>query len=394
MMFTIEKKALQWFEKNILTIAVIVITFLSIYVRYNMRGATSKDASTFLLPWYQTIKENGGLACLQSQTGDYNMLYQTIIALFTYLPIEPLYAYKLLSIVFDYLLASAVAYLVFITSNHSHWKSAVAYIITILLPTVCLNSAYWAQCDSIYTFWAILALIFVCKEKYVLSFLALGVSFSFKLQAIFFMPFFLFLYVYKKRFSISYFLIIPCTMVLFSLGGLLHGREIREVFDIYFMQTKSYPAMSLNYPSIWGLLQEVHEEKTFFELKMMAIAITITLLTIYTLILFIKKKQYTNHQLMAFAFLFAYTCVFFLPSMHERYDYPYVILGIILIMLYPRFLPFFVGIAFISLRMYSKYLFDAPKAGELFVLLNLACYIGSSIFILRDSFSQSNVFES
>ena len=112
-MFKIEKRFLEWVEKHILLFCVIGVTLISMIIRYSFREIISNDAYWCLLPWYDVIKENGGIYALGSQVGDYNMLYQFIIAVFTYLPIEPLSAYKLLSCIFDYLLAAAMGYFVY-----------------------------------------------------------------------------------------------------------------------------------------------------------------------------------------------------------------------------------------------------------------------------------------
>ena len=56
------------------------------------------DAQTYLHCWYEEIRSNGGFRALSAQVGDYNMFYQFILALVTYLPIQPIYAIKLSSI--------------------------------------------------------------------------------------------------------------------------------------------------------------------------------------------------------------------------------------------------------------------------------------------------------
>ena len=57
----------------------------------------------------------------------------------------------------------------------------ITYALVLIIPTVMLNSGMWGQCDSIYTTFVILALYFLVKEKYSLSFIMLGISFAFKL---------------------------------------------------------------------------------------------------------------------------------------------------------------------------------------------------------------------
>lgn len=190
-MFKIEKRFLEWVEKHILLFCVIGVTLISMIIRYSFREIISNDAYWCLLPWYDVIKENGGIYALGSQVGDYNMLYQFIIAVFTYLPIEPLSAYKLLSCIFDYLLAAAMGYFVYFFSEKDRiLKGTMAYMLVLMSPIVFLNSSYWGQCDAIYTFFCVASLIAFCREKYPLTFVLYGVAFAFKLQAVFLLPFF------------------------------------------------------------------------------------------------------------------------------------------------------------------------------------------------------------
>ena len=48
---------------------------------------SSPDMNVFLVPWYEQIVENGGFRALAQGVGDYNVLYQTLICLFSYIPL-------------------------------------------------------------------------------------------------------------------------------------------------------------------------------------------------------------------------------------------------------------------------------------------------------------------
>ena len=127
---------------------VLAITILSIYIRNRLLPIVSGDANYFLLPWYEEIKNSGGLDALSKQTGDYCILYQTLIALFTYLPLKPLVTYKVISCIFDYLLALACVMVIReLTENRLYmiWT----FVLVVCSPIVIFNSSAWAQCDSI-----------------------------------------------------------------------------------------------------------------------------------------------------------------------------------------------------------------------------------------------------
>ena len=386
-MFKIEKRFLEWVEKHILLFSVIGVTLISMIIRYSFREIISNDAYWCLLPWYDVIKENGGIYALGSQVGDYNMLYQFIIAVFTYLPIEPLSAYKLLSCIFDYLLAAAMGYFVYFFSEKDRiLKGTMAYMLVLMSPIVILNSSYWGQCDAIYTFFCVASLLAFCRDKYKLTFVLYGVAFAFKLQAVFLLPFFLFAYFVKKKFSVLYFGIIPVMMVILSIPGLIMGRSVAEVFTIYLNQTGSYKSITMNYPTFWNLLQSANMDAFYINMKKPAIALTVVVIALLMVTWIVKKVPMTTRNMIYMAFLLAYTCVLILPSMHERYGYLYEILAILVVFLQIRTLPCLVGMYLASFAIYGKYLFMFEINLPALSIVNTLAYIGYIVILTREMF--------
>ena len=163
------------------------ITLIAIFVRIIGIDHVSTDMSTAFIPWYNIMKARGGISALSEQVGDYSLLYQTIIALFTYVDVNPLYLYKILPICFDFLLAVSVAYFIMhcgssrIIENRDR-VFTLAYAHVLLLPTVVLNASFYGQCDSIYTFFLLWSIWLLYKEEYRFSFCMLGWALAFKLQ--------------------------------------------------------------------------------------------------------------------------------------------------------------------------------------------------------------------
>lgn len=108
-MFKIERKIVEFVERNVNILFMLAITGLAIVVRYAGRDFVSGDMTWFLLGWFQKIADNGGIHSLKDQVGDYNILYQTIVALFTYIGDKSIYYYKILSIFFDFCMAISAA---------------------------------------------------------------------------------------------------------------------------------------------------------------------------------------------------------------------------------------------------------------------------------------------
>lgn len=360
-----------------------VITVLAVSARLIGRDVIVDDMSRFLIPWYESIKHAGGFAGLSQQVGDYGLLYQTIIAFFTYLNYPPVYLYKLFSAIFDFLLALSVAYYV----NHSDCNTVfrdnsfcLSYAYVVLLPTVILNSSFWGQSDSIYTFFLLLSVWFLWKEKYTRSFILLGCALSFKLQAILLFPLFLFITVLKKNFSLWHYAIIIFIFWVSGLIAYLNGRSLLDGFLIYFSQVGEYKHMWLNIPSFWALLGDNYDKYS-----LIAIFLTfIILATGFYLLYSLKKTIYTFDHFIGIAVFVEWTCILFLPSMHERYTYVLDILLLILAIIHKKYIKFALVAIIISCMTYNAYLFTGKDiiSSYLTIIYTLAWLFFSRTLIM------------
>ena len=380
-MLKAERKLLEWADRHLQIIVIAVFCLLGLLIRWPVRNLVSGDAHYFLLPWYEQIKENG----LSQQVGDYNLLYQALIALMTHLPLEPLHAYKLLSVVFDYSLAAGAGILAAsLVEQDKLWKGTVAFGLVLFSPLVVLNSAAWAQCDAIYTCFGVLSLLALLKQRHAVAMVLLGLSFTFKLQAVFLLPLFLFVYYSRRKFSAALFLLIPLTMCAASLPSLFFGRSLPDVFLIYFNQTSSYPYMAMNYPSAWLLLVNGMSASAYELLRLPAMIFTVVVLALLMLYWLRRANAPEGQDLLIMAFLMCYACVLFLPSMHERYGFLYEVLAIVLAVLMPKTAPLCAGLIGISVCTYGNYLFgwECLPLNTLAVI-NLALFIAYTCTLLR-----------
>lgn len=369
---------IRYFYEHRNIVFFICINVIGLVLRYLGRNFLSADAEIFLIPWYNEISQAGGIKALSSQVGNYNILYQTIIALLTYIPINSLYLYKIISILFDYILAFSSAVLVCrLTSRKMFdWIFQITYAAVLLLPTVVLNSAYWAQCDSMYVSFIILMLLSFYEEHYTWAFIFLGVAFAFKLQAIFIIPFVLCLMVYRKATKrLHYSLIAGLSISIFCLwlsgiGGYVSGRPLTSVFKLYAEQTGQYISMWMNAPSFWVLVGNNYEF-----LHVFAIGLTIALCGMGLLYILNHENCLDGGEaFMAAATWFVWICLLFLPAMHERYSYMLDILLLILCFFRIEYVKFF-GVSFISsLMLYGLFLFN-PNAVHVEQWQALACVV-------------------
>ncbi len=147
------------------------------------------------------------------------------------------------------------------------------YCVIFLLPTVVLNSAYWGQCDSIYSTFLVLTLFFIFDEKYIGAFIVLGLGFAFKLQMIFVVPFIISYYSCTQKFSVANAGISAIVFWMTGAVGFIYGRNLLDSFRIYANQTRTYEHMYMNFPSFWVLVGD-----DYGNLRMFAVLVTITLL--------------------------------------------------------------------------------------------------------------------
>ncbi len=398
-MTKVEKKIFDFFQKNILWWLFAAVTALGVGLRLCGIDYLSDDYNSFLLPWWQVIEAYGADG-LSMQVGNYNIPYQILIYVFTQLPLGPLYSYKLLSIIFDVILAFAAALLVkdFCTNN-VRVKCLLAYSIVFCSIIVIFNSGFWGQCDSIYTSFVLLAIHFLRKEKNVLSFIMLGLAFAFKLQFVFILPLFLFYYVLTRKVSILHFLIVPATNIVVCLPAIIMGRSIVDTFAIYFGQMETSLWLHMNFPSIWAFVVTPFSPSGFDYLKNFSILLTFAVLLVTLVMMMYKKADIRKPEnFMLTAIFTVFTCVIFLSSMHERYAYMLEILLIIYLMMNKKSLWICLACHLVTLRGYSYYLWQyEPVTINIAALVYFAVYVyvaylfaKTVIFCKKDEVAQVN----
>jgi len=387
MIFKFEERTLKWLADHIIAVVFAAGFLVSIVIRLMLKDFVTSDATSCLIPWYEAIKSNGGIKGLAVPVEglNYNFPYQFLIAIMTYIPINPLYGYKIISCIFDYLLAFALAYVVYdISGTGKLTKGLLAFIVASCSPVVFMDSAAWAQCDSIYVFWIVLALIYLCKDKYTRAFVFYGIAFAFKFQAVFALPFFLFYYFYKRKFSILYFGFIPVMMTALSLPALVQGRTIGEMIHIYTDNTSLHQSLANGYPTFWRLLADGTDftgADAYDVLKHAAMAFTVIILGCLVYIWIKNKVMLTTTNIVIMAFLMTYSTVFFLPAMHERYGFCYEILAIAIAFVSARTIPLAIGLTCISLTTYGSYLFNNTTNEWFLAVINMVIYVSYMIIL-------------
>ena len=345
-----------------------LIVIIAIIIRIIILKQSSGDYDLFLKPWFEELKDSGGLPGLAKNIGNYSPPYMTILALLTYLPIDSLTSIKIVSIIFDFISAITIMKIVEELLKDKEYKRKISMLLSgiyLFLPTVFLNSAHWAQCDQIYTSFILISILFLLKNDFKKGIIFWAIAFSFKLQAIFIFPLYVLMYISDhKNIKFSYFLLIPVVVFLLSIPKVIYSHDLLVGFNTYFGQANSYSEYaSLNFPNFYSIFFFFFFNSNLIsnpnqDFNSVGILITFFILITIAFFVYTKKIKFDKKAVIDFGLFSVLITTFFLPQMHERY----LFVGDALVILYlvynkeKYYIP--ITIELISLYGYMSFLFS------------------------------------
>ncbi len=340
----------DFIEKHFHELVIAILFIASVVLRIKLAPETglSSDYELYIKGWPEMYRELGFVGGMRQVIGDYYVPFNIMYAIIGLSPWEPWVLASVFSCVMDYFLAGVVFFLMkrlfTETSNKetpaldaARIKAAYAAVLTLYLPVVFMNSALWKQCDAFYISFALLAVYLELEDRHTAAIVMLGISFAFKLQAVFFFPFFAMMWFRKKDFSLFRFLWVPGIYLIAGLPAVLCKRGLRATYGTYFMQTlegtegsESY-GMVANYPNLYNFGLDDYLET----MALPAVLITMVIL-ILSVVLYLRgsKARTGADKDVSLLYLLAWqiwACNMFLPSMHERYDYGAVLIFSLLV---------------------------------------------------------------
>lgn len=378
------------FRAFVLSVLLIAVVF---FMRVPMLPLETADFQIFLSGWVEFFRQNGGFEALAYDIGNYNPPYLYFLALFSYFDIFELYPIKLLSMLFDVLMAWSVLKIVSLYCDDKLSRYA-AFFLTLLLPTLMLNGARWGQCDSIYVFFALIAVYLALSEKPIRSMLCLAASFAFKLQAVFVIPAF-FVFLIKGKIKPWHLAIFPAAYVLYLLPSVLFGRDFVSTMTVYF-QTASTVGDGLNYnsPSMYSLITGLDTELW----STIGVAVAFAFVLLVFLVATVFNDRLDTRLMLCFTLLLAVGIPFLLPHMHDRYFFSADILSLAFCFFVPATIPAAVMVQCASLLCYYAYLNGVylvdPRLNGLLMMLALLYYIAvCAVLIFKGKNNCDNFFE-
>ncbi|MEV7131430.1 hypothetical protein AB0N24_00935 [Arthrobacter sp. NPDC093128] len=298
-----------------------VIGAVALGARLALFPYASEDATFFLLPWMSEFRENGA-AALGGEFSNYNFPYLFLMFLGSLLPLEPLFAIKLVSLVGDCALALSVGAVVQ-QLRPARLLPTTAALLTLFLPTVLLNASMWGQCDSIYTSFLLLSLRSILKDDGRGSWLWWAVAVSFKLQAIFFLPA-LVLISFRSRYSLALPLQAAGVWVLLSTPPVLFGRSLASTLSVYINQTQENRLVA-GAANIYTWFPTA--SATEGRLPAIVVCGAVLLLASYA---YWRGPDSADRRVLLTVTVLA-VCPLLLPQMHDRYFFAAEVMSLLLI---------------------------------------------------------------
>jgi Gpi18-like mannosyltransferase len=297
-------------------------------IRCALIGHVSEDASEYLIPWYQFARAHG-LASLRYPFTNYPPYYSYLLLLVAQLDriAPPLALIKAVSMVFELGCAAMVASIVR-RAGGGRRAADLAFAGAWLAPTVLLNGPYWAQADSLWTFFILLSIrLFMAGGNGVPAF---AVGFAVKAQSVFLGPFVLGMLL-KRRIHWLWLAVVPAVYLLLALPVLIEGRSLMSVATVYLDQANTYTALSRNAANPW-IFAPIGES--------FGVGIGMAAAAAAGLYLAWRASRVSmddREGLLIAAALALLLMPFLLPKMHDRYFYAFELAAIAMACRNPRY---------------------------------------------------------
>jgi Gpi18-like mannosyltransferase len=330
---------------------------LAVLLRIKLWKFTSGDFTYALLPWYDHIKEYGFIA-FRDIVSDYNPPYLFLLYFVSLIRLTAIDAIKSIGLLGDIFLAYSVMEVIKGTKPIRHLPQLAA-IATLFLPSVFLNSSMWGQCDAIYTAFLVLSFSELQKNRYWAGWIYWAVALVFKLQAVFFLPFLVYVWVADKRCNpFTPALVIPVFLAPLVPVWLFAGRGFMSLLNIYIDQAHAYDKyLTLNAATFYEWIP--NEFSSYFVAGGILFATAIIGLILIAVLMY-HRTMTVERSFMFVTFLLILT-PFLLPRMHERYFMAGEVFSFALAFVKPRlsFIALFMQIN--ALFTYMRYLSATPS---------------------------------
>ena len=376
-------------SRHLYELSLLLLLILAVDIRIVLAPYTdiSPDYNDYFKLWVEYYKENGILAGLGNVIGDYYAPLNYMYAFCALLPCEPYIPLTVIPCICEFISAVLITRL-FSHVTGSGKLSVFAGVASLFLPYVVMNGSLWKQVDAIYSCTLLIAVYQLLKQNYRASVLWYAVTISIKFQAIIFFPLYVILYIvggYKdkdgnrKGFSILEFLWIPFIYLLFGIPEVLLKNGLRRTYFVYFdqameMDTEGY-GLTAVFPNLynWGF-------DDYDEMLMLPIIFTLVAVLIMIACLCYRYRNNIDTAMLIYLSIWTmWTCLMLMPGMHERYDYPMLLLLTpFAVLMRKKIIPAMLIANLCSVITYARAIFNA----EMFGMHVVAAFYAAAYFMV------------
>ncbi len=300
-----------------------VITGCVVLGKISLLDYVSDDYEIFLSGWleeYEALTLKQGLGTYIGS--DYSPPYLYILLLISRLKNYPwMYMIKAVSMAAEGLMAYSVMKLSSLKLRSGHYR-LLAFHMTLLLPTLVFNGAYWGQCDVIYSGFCLLALFHALKGRGALSMGLVGVALSFKFQTVFILPVLLPLWL-RRDVKLWNLLMIPAAYMVMMIPALWGGKSLHHVLTVYLQQAANYNFLTMNGPSLYEIFPRIKgmENVIYNMFSNMAMMMALAYMAGVCVLLILYRDALTDEAVILSALVLTGGIPYLLPKMHERYTF-------------------------------------------------------------------------
>lgn len=228
--------------------------------------------------------------------------------------------------------------------------AAIVAGLFLLTPAIVLDSAIWAQVDSVFTLFIVLMCYFITKKKLIPAYFVFAIGILIKPQSLIFTPVLIFGMIDqvflesfqdfdRSKFIKKFFTHLGSgILAILMIGVLMVPFGFMDALKQYTETLGSYPYASVNAYNIWTLFGKnwAAQTETFLGISyamwgMLSIIATV----IFATVIHFKSKDYRSKYYYEAALIV--TVVFTLSvRMHERYVYPAIALLLLAYVVRPR----------------------------------------------------------
>lgn len=210
------------------------------------------------------------------------------------------------TMLFDLLAALALtAMVVLCAKSNEQRKGKWAYALMLLSFGNIFSSAGLGRTDGLWVALCVLGIVCVFKEKYLWAFVSVSAACLISSWALLCIPFFLFLYLYKEKFSLISFLMPVAAALLRYFSGIDRDGWLPEGISCHYLYA--------SYPSFWGFIKG-DSPAEFAHYLPLAAVMTVAAAAAFMILTCRNRYKYDRQGLLWLAFLLCFITAEFIPG--------------------------------------------------------------------------------